>query len=125
MKNNPYQQYKQTQINTASPGELVLMLYNGAIKNLNQSIKALEEDNKEEFRVKIEKTQDIVVELTATLKQDEEISKNLASLYQFVINRLIKGHSSLSKEPVEEALRILNEMRDTWKEMLSKLNEEK
>ncbi|WP_350344144.1 flagellar export chaperone FliS [Proteinivorax tanatarense] len=125
MKNNPYQQYKQTQINTASPGELVLMLYNGAIKNLNQSINFLEQDNKEEFRLKIEKTQDIVVELTSTLKQDEEISKNFASLYQFVINRLIKAHASLSKEPVEEALKILTDMRDTWKEMLTKLNEEK
>lgn len=119
MMNNPYQQYKQTQVQTASPGELVLMLYNGAIKNINTALIHLEKDEKDEFRAKLDKALDIVTELMVNLKPEGgDISTQLTNLYDFVINRLIAGSAKYSKKELEEALQIITGLRDTWQEML-------
>lgn len=119
MMNNPYQQYKQTSVQTASPGELVLMLYNGAIKNINTALNHLEKGEKDGFRTKIDKALDIVTELMVNLKSEGgEISSQLRSLYDFVINRLISGSAKFDKKQIEEALQIITEIRDTWQEML-------
>ena len=119
MMNNPYQQYKQTSVQTASPGELVLMLYNGAIKNINVSLAHLDKGEKEEFRTKIDKALDIVTELMVSLKPEGgDISTQLTNLYDFVINRLIAGSAKYSKKELEEALQIITGLRDTWQEML-------
>lgn len=117
--NNPYQQYKQTQVQTASPGELVLMLYNGAIKNINTAIIHLEKGEKDEFRTKLDKALDIVTELMVSLKPEGgDISTQLTNLYDFVINRLITGSAKYSEKELEEALQIITGLRDTWQQML-------
>ncbi|SES80789.1 flagellar export chaperone FliS [Anaerobranca gottschalkii] len=119
MLNNPYQQYRQTQIQTASPGELVLMLYNGAIKNINNGLEHLDKGEKQEFRQKIDKALDIVTELMVNLKPEGgEITKNLSSLYDFVIHRLITGSAKYDQREIKEGLSIITGLRDTWKEML-------
>lgn len=119
MMNNPYQQYKQTQVSTASPGELVLMLYNGAIKNINVALGHLDRGEKDDFRVKVDKTLDIVTELMVNLSPEGgEVTNNLRSLYDFVINRLITGSAKFDRKQIEEALPVITGLRDTWQEML-------
>jgi len=76
--NNPYQSYRQNAVNTASPGELTLMLYNGCLKFINLAKKAMDENNIEERNRNIQKAQSIIHELMATLNMDVEISQNFS-----------------------------------------------
>lgn len=123
--NNPYQQYQQSSVNTATPGELTLMLYNGAIKFLKQAKLAIDKKNLEEANNKICRVQDIIAELMSSLDMEIEISKNLYSLYDFMNNRLIQANIQKEIKLLDEVEGLLVEMRDTWKEVikLSKQNQ--
>ena len=91
---NPYQQYQEQSVMTASPGELTLMLYNGCIKFINQAKLFIEQKNIEKANNAIIRAQDIIQELMVTLNMDYEISKNLAALYDYMNRRLIDANIS-------------------------------
>ncbi|MDW7674420.1 MAG: flagellar export chaperone FliS [Bacillota bacterium] len=116
--NNPYQQYQQNNVYTATPGELTLMLYNGAIKFLKQAKVAIEEKNIEEANNKICRVQDILAELMSSLNMDIEISNNLYALYDFMNNRLIEANIKKESKMIDEVEGMLVELRDTWKEVI-------
>ena len=113
-----YNQYKQNDIMLASPEELTLMLYNGAIKFVNQAINAIDENEIEKAHISIVKTGDIIIELIATLNMDYEISKGLRSLYEYLSDRLMEATIHKDKEILEEVLPFFTELRDTWKEAM-------
>ena len=113
-----YNQYKQNDIMLASPEELTLMLYNGAIKFVNQAINAIDENEIEKAHISIVKTGDIIIELIATLNMDYEISKGLRSLYEYLSDRLMEANIHKDKEILEEVLPFFTELRDTWKEAM-------
>ncbi|MGF7184689.1 flagellar protein FliS [Desulfitispora alkaliphila] len=119
--NNPYQQYQQSSVNTATPGELTLMLYNGALKFLKQAKIAVENKQIGEANEKIIRVQDIIAELMGSLNMEIEISKNMYALYDFMNNRLIDANINKDVKALEEVEGLLVEMRDTWKEVI-KLN---
>lgn len=121
--NNPYQQYQQNNVNTATPGDLTLMLYNGALKFLRQGKAAIEQKKIEEANNKIGRVQDIIAELMSSLNMEIEISKNMYALYDFMNNRLIEANIKKDKEILVEVEGLLVEMRDTWKEVI-KLNKQ-
>ena len=122
MKN--FNQYRETQIKTASPGKLLLMLYDGAVRFLNVAIKALnpEDKNLEKAHIHIIKVQNIVTELTVTLDLEKggEIAENLKELYTFLKKHLIKAN--LEKEPkyLEEVKGLIEQLRDAWREVVDK-----
>lgn len=111
---NPYQQYAQSQVTTASPEELTLMLYKGAVKFISMGIKALEQQNIEETNKNLTKAQDIYYELLRTLDDKYEISKNLSSLYEYIIELLVQGNIKKDKEMLEQALGMSKEFVDVW-----------
>lgn len=111
---NPYQQYQQNIVNTSTPQELVLMLYNGLIKFLNLSVQAIENKELENAHNNIIKAQRIIEEFMATLDMDYDISKNLYSLYDYMHRRLIDANIRKDKEILEEVLGFARELRDTW-----------
>jgi flagellar protein FliS len=112
--NAAYQQYQTNMINTASPQELTLMLYNGLIKFLNLSIQGMEEKNIEKANNYILRSQDIIEEFMRTLDMNYEVSNGMFALYDFMNNRLIEANIKKDKAIVEEVRGFAEDLRDTW-----------
>lgn len=117
--NNPYAKYKEQSVNTATPEELTLMLYNGCIKFINIAELAMEEKDISKSNENIQKAQAIINELNITLNMDIELSENLRTLYDFVNSRLVDANISKDKKPLEDAKSIVSDMRDTWKQAMA------
>lgn len=110
--------YKQNAMNTASPGELTLMLYNGCLKFIKQGKKAIEEENIEARNISINKAQNIIRELMVTLKTDSETGRDMMRIYDFILNRLIDANIKNESKLLDEAEELVIQFRDTWKEVL-------
>ncbi|NLM76130.1 MAG: flagellar export chaperone FliS [Clostridiaceae bacterium] len=115
---NAYNQYKENSINTASPEELTLMLYNGLIKFIMRGIDCIEKKNMEDANNNIIRAQDIVQEFINTLDMRYEISGNLNSIYDYMLRRLIDANVSKDKVILEEVLEFAKILRDTWEEAM-------
>jgi flagellar secretion chaperone FliS len=116
--NNPYQSYQQNSVNTASPGELTLMLYNGCLKFINLAKVGIAEQNIEKKNTNIQKAQKIIRELAVTLNQDYEISKTLLPLYDYFYRRLVEANVKGDVAILEEVEEFVTDFRDTWKEAI-------
>jgi flagellar protein FliS len=115
---NPYQSYQQTSVNTASPGELTLMLYNGCLKFIYLSKKGIEDQNIEMKNTNLLKAQKIVQELMVTLNMDQAISEQLLPLYDYINRRLIDANIKNDITILEEVEGFITEFRDTWKQVI-------
>lgn len=111
-----YQQYKKTSVETLAPEKLLLMLYDGAIKDINNAINAIETDNLNLAHNEIIKTQDIIIELMSTLNMDYEISNSLFSLYDYIHRQLIQANIQKDIKILQEVQGFVTELRDTWQE---------
>lgn len=118
---DPYMEYKRNSVMTASPEELVLMLYNGIIRFANEAKQAIDDKNVEKAHNSITRAQDIVLELMATLDMQYDISKNLYSIYDFISRRLIDANLKKDKKPLDEVISLITELRDTWGEAMGKV----
>jgi len=118
MLNNPYAQYTNNRIATASPGELTLMLYEGAIKFCNIGIIGIEEQNIQKSHDNIMKAEAIVRELRLTLNHKYPVAKDFENVYNYLIRRLHDANMRKDKEILEEVNKHLRSMRDTWKEVM-------
>ncbi|WP_026580990.1 flagellar export chaperone FliS [Bacillus sp. J33] len=121
---NPYQSYQQNSVNTASPGELTLMLYNGCLKFIHQAKKAIADKNIEAKNTNIQKAQNIIQELMVTLNMDLEISQNMMSLYDYMNRRLIEANIKNDTVILDDVEGLVTEFRNTWKEVIQ-LNRQK
>lgn len=108
--------YQTNQIATASPKKLLIMLYDGAIKNLRLAELSLNEKNLENVNKYLTKTQDIITEFMATLNFEDggEVAQNLYRLYEYMDYRLIRANIDKDIEPIKEIRKYLEELRDTW-----------
>lgn len=120
MAMNAAQIYQGNRINTASPAELTLMLYDGAIKFCNIAIGALEKDDKQKANTNLIKAQKIIVEFRSTLDFKYPVAKQFDIVYDYIYRRLVEANINKDKEIAEEALKYIREMRDTWKEVMRK-----
>lgn len=116
--NNPYATYQNNSVNTSTPGELTLMLYNGCLKFIEQGKRALESGDVEGKNTAIQKAQAIISELMLTLDQSVAISKEMLILYEFANSRLIDGNIQNDPALLDEAAGIITEFRDTWKQVI-------
>lgn len=114
ISNNGYNQYKENSINTATPEELTLMLYNGLVKFIMQAQAAIDSKNIEKAHKSIIRSQDIIREFQVTLNMNYEVSHNLAQLYDYMYRRLLNANLKKDKEILEEVLWFAKELRDTW-----------
>lgn len=110
--------YKDNRILTASPAELTLMLYEGAIKFCNIAIMALENNDIEKANLYIIKAERIITEFRSTLDFKYPSANQFELVYDYIYRRLMEGNVKKDKEIVEEALEYIREMRDTWKEVM-------
>jgi flagellar secretion chaperone FliS len=116
--NNGYNKYQNNAILTASPQELTLMLYNGAIKFCNQAIVSIDKKEMEKTHNYITRVEDIIQEFIITLDDKYPVSKNFKIMYNYINERLIEANVNKDKEVLEEVLGLLRELRDTWKEAM-------
>lgn len=114
-------QYQKNAIQTASPAKLTLMLFDGAIKFSNLALEGIEEGNIEKAHNNIIKVQNIIVEFRVTLDFKYPVAKEFDKVYDYIYRRLVEANMKKDKEIMEEALRHIRTMRDTWKEVM-KLN---
>lgn len=123
--NNAYSAYQKTNINTASQGRLVVLLYEGAIKHLSAALSYFEADNKikpiniEKFGIAIQKSQAIITELQVSLDMEKggEIAKSLMSLYVYFNEELINASISKDKSKIEFVLEKMKELCDSWRQI--------
>jgi flagellar protein FliS len=115
--------YKKTSVQTASKEQVLLMLYQAAIKNCKKAIEAIEArevGRKGEF---IGKLQDIIIELNNSLDHEVggEISKELSSLYDYMIYSSTQANIKIDKEPLLGVLNVLNTLYDGWSSAVKSL----
>ena len=118
LANQGYAAYANNKINTASPAELTLMLYEGAIKFCNIAIVAIENKEIEKAHHNIVKVQNIIQEFQATLNHKYATAKDFDEVYTYLLRRLMEANIKKDKEILEEVLKHLRTMRDTWKEVM-------
>ena len=108
--------YLEAQIKTASKEQLLLMLYDGAIKNCINAQEFIATNELEKASEKLMKAQNIVAELISSLHFDknQEVSKNLAALYGYVYIQLMEGNIKQNVSAIQNSVKILSSLRDTW-----------
>lgn len=121
---NAYAQYNNSKILTASPAELTLMLYEGAIKFCNIAILAMEQKDIEKAHNNIVKTERIIDYFRQTLDMSYGVAEDFDRVYTYLSQRLTEANIKKDKEIMEEVNTHLRSMRDTWKEVM-KINREK
>lgn len=123
MSYDAFNAYKQNSVMTASPEELTLMLYEGAVKFMNIAKEKIKNKDIENAHNNIIRAQDIITELNVTLDMQYPISHDFRSLYTFIDEKLIDANITKNLDSLEDAIKITVEMRDLWKEII-KVNRE-
>ena len=121
------QQYLRTRVMTATPEQLQMMLYDGAIRFSEQARVALEARDYERSYNMLSRVQKIITEMSCTLKRDvsPELCDKLSALYAYVYKKLIEANVQHSVEAIDEALELLRYQRETWSMLLDQLGKQK
>jgi flagellar secretion chaperone FliS len=118
---NPYEQYRQTQVGTANQGTLILMLYDAVLKNLRLACSAIEQNKFEEANTCLIRSQEIVSELNVTLNMDAgEVAQNLRSIYVFSLTQLIQANIKKDVSMIHVVVDILSTLKEAWEEISKK-----
>lgn len=122
---NAYTAYQKTNVSTASQGRLVVLLYEGAIKQLTAALSYIGPDGKvvpsniEKFGICIQKTQSIITELQVSLDMEKggEIAKNLMSLYLYFNEELVDASINKNRKKIEFVLNMMTQLADSWRQI--------
>ncbi|MDF2801697.1 MAG: flagellar protein FliS [Anaerocolumna sp.] len=115
---NNYQKYQQNAVMTAAPGDLTLMLYNGAIKFCNLGIEGIETKNIKKAHESMVKVQNIIVELQSTLDSKYPVSEQMNSLYDFIKRLVSEANIYKDTERLGQAKELIVEFRDMWQQVM-------
>ncbi|MFW6378180.1 MAG: flagellar export chaperone FliS [Bacillota bacterium] len=120
--NNASQQYAKTKIQTASSGDLVIMLYQGCIKFMRLARKSMEQGDIPNTNNYLIRSQDIIMELLTTLDNEKggEVARNLAALYEYMHRELIQANLTKDPEPIDQVEEIMLELLEAWQEAVKK-----
>lgn len=118
MINSPYQKYQQASVQTASPGQLIIMLYDGAIRFIRQSIEGIENRKYEQANNNLIKAQAIIHELVASLNFDYPISKDLVRIYEYMLHQLIQSNVKKDTKPALEVMKHLEDLKESWQQVI-------
>lgn len=121
---NAYSQYNTNKIMTASPAELTLMLYDGAIKFCNIATEAIDNKDIEKAHINIVKTQRIIDYLRQTLDMKYDVAQDFENIYDYLSRRLVQANIKKDREILDEVNEHLHSVRDNWKEVM-RINREK
>ena len=125
VKQNGYAQYQNSRIMTASPAELTLMLYEGAIKFGNIAIVAMENKNPAKAHENIVKVEKIIQNFRDTLDKKYPVWQDFENVYVYLLRRCHEANIAKDAEIMEEGVKHLRSMRDNWKEVMKKVATDK
>jgi len=118
MAYNASKAYANNKINTATPAELTLMLYDGAVKFCNIAVVALESKDYATTNINIQKARNIIVELMTTLNHKYPVAEDFKRMYDYIFNLLLQANLNKDMELLQRALEEIRGMRDVWKEVM-------
>jgi len=113
---NGHDRYLETAVETASPARLIVMLYDGAIRFINEAAHAMQQRDYETQNTKLQRAQKILAELISSLDFDKggEIAENLFRLYTYMYNQLVEANINDSRDRLEHVVHLLSELREAW-----------
>ncbi len=113
------QAYRQHSVMGASPVQLVVMLYDGALRFMEEGKRAIIAKDLETQNFKLQRAQKIVFELMSTLNMSEggEVARNLLGLYTFIVNELVEGNISDDTHRIDNAMKTMSDLRESWAEI--------
>ena len=122
---NAYTAYQKTNVNTASQGRLVVLLYEGIIKQLTTAGTYIENDGKikpeniEKYGICVQKAQAIITELQVSLDMEKggDIARNLMSLYVFFNEELLAANINHDKSKLDFVLRMVKDLTESWRQI--------
>lgn len=117
--NSSINQYRKAAVSTASPLQLVVMLYDGALRFLNAAKAHMEEGNLYKQNENCQRAQDIVAELISCLDLERggEIAQNLFALYTFVYDRIVQANVEDTPIYLDQAMKVLIDLRESWSQL--------
>ena len=121
--NGNYQNaYKKASVNTLDQNKLIIMLYDGAIKNASFAVEHMKSGEIEKVHNCLIKAKNIVTELMATLNMEKggDVAKNLQSLYSYMFSQLIEANMEKKTQPIVVVIELLKELRVAWVEINKK-----
>jgi len=120
-----YEAYTRVDIETASQGKLIVMLFNGAIKRAEEAKRQLEKGKREGVHNNLIRAQEILGELRGALNLSAgPVAKNLDRIYEYFQHLLIQANIKKQTEPIEECVELMTNVRDTWQELFAGLAKE-
>lgn len=119
------QEYQKGAIGGASPLQLVVMMYDGALRFMEQGKHAMKLHDLEKQNYYLLKAQKIVMELTACLDMEQggEIAQNLLALYGYVVNELMDANIKDRSEGIDRSIRVISDLRESWVQLESAANQ--
>lgn len=115
---NPYTAYQQNSVNTATPGELTLMLYNGCLKFIRLAAHTIENDDMERKNENLIKAQNIIQELNFTLNRNIELSASMGAMYDYMYRRLVQANIKNDTSMLAEVEGYVTDFHDAWKQAI-------
>lgn len=115
---NPYEKYKQQDVLMANPVELIIMLYDGCIKQLKLSKIAIQDAKMDKVNVSLQKAQDIIMELIMSLDLHYEMANELLKIYEFIIDEIVDINISKNETKIDPIVEILNDLKKSWQHVL-------
>lgn len=127
LPNTYLKEYKKNQVETATPEQILILLYDGAIQYLNKAKVDLEQSNDEQYHSNIFSCQKIIIEFMNTLDMENggSLAQNLYRLYDYLYNVLLKTGLNRKVEGIDEVLKHLTSLRETWQKAIEISNAEK
>jgi flagellar protein FliS len=119
--------YKKTSIHTASKEQILLMLYQAAIKNCKKAMEYIDEGNVAKKGEHIGKLQDIIMELNNSLNHEVggDVADELSSLYDYLMYSSTQANIKIDKAPLDSCLQILNTLYEGWSTAVKQVRKDK
>lgn len=117
---NAYSNYANTKVQTATPAQLTLMLYDGAVKFCNLAISGLDEHDYYKTNENIKKVNRIIEEFRATLNFKYPVAKDFDKVYEYISKKLLEANIHKNRDMLVEVLSHLRTMRETWIEVMKR-----
>lgn len=119
--NDQVKNYQAIKVQTASPAQLIFMLYDGALRFMNLALDAMDRKCIEDQNRHLVRSQRIIAELQVSLDMEKggEIAARLNSLYDYMYRRLIEANLGTLREPVEECIRLVAELKEAWSAVIA------
>jgi flagellar protein FliS len=115
---NPYEKYKQQDVLMANPVELIIMLYDGCIKQLKLAKISIQDVKMENVNTSLQKAQDIIMELIMSLDLHYEMANDLLKIYQFIIDEIVDINISKDETKIDPLVEILGDLKKSWQHVL-------